>query len=312
VDWRDFSSATSHETSQIATPSIPPKPASGRLYPTRRPWYVWLIGGCLGVLLLLGAFCGALGGLAVGVYQFVFNEPTLSASSLRTFAVQGAPQVVVTNPAGSVTFAPGEDSAVRIEATSRARDRTEDDARKALGSITLDLRQDGDIVSVVARFNGRGSAWPGAARLVDLLITVPVRTGVMVNQSAGDATVGALTGPLSLHVDAGNIHMTDATFTNNSQVQVGAGNVSIDGALAGAAVLRISIDAGNATLTLPSATAAHIEAWTDAGNLTLHGWPISTRHTSGATLLASGDTRASPQARLLVTVEAGDITIQAR
>jgi hypothetical protein len=278
----------------------------------RRPWQVWLIGGCLGALLFLGALCGAMGGLAVGVYQFVFNEPTVSASSLRTFAIQGAPEVVVTNPAGSVTFAPGEDGAVRVEATSRARDRTDDDARKALGTITLDLRQDGNTVSVVARFSGRGSAWPGATRLVDLLITVPVRTGVMVNQSAGDTTVGALTGPLSLHVDAGNIHMMGATFTNDSQVQVGAGNVSIDGALGAAAVLNISIDAGNATLTLPSATAAHIEAWTDAGSLTIHGWPISTRHTTGATLLAAGDTRASPQARLMVKVAAGDITIQAR
>jgi hypothetical protein len=63
---------------------------------------------------------------------------------------------------------------------------------------------------------------------------------------------------------------------------------------------------------LPSATAAHIEAWTDAGSLTIHGWPISTRHTTGATLLAAGDTRASPQARLMVKVAAGDITIQAR
>jgi hypothetical protein len=278
----------------------------------RRPWQVWLIGACLGILLVLGALCGALGGLAVGVYQFVFNEPTVSASSLRTFTVQGAPQVVVTNPAGSVIFAPGEDGAVRVEATSRARDRTEDDASKALATITLDLRQDGETVSVVARFSGSGSAWPGAARMVDLLITVPARTSLMVNQSAGDATVGALTGPLSLYVDAGNIHMTDATFTDNSQVQVGAGNVSIDGALAGAAELDVSIDAGNATLTLPSTTAAHIEAWTDAGSLTVHGWPISARHATGATLLASGDTRAGPQARLTVKVEAGDITIQAR
>jgi putative adhesin len=278
----------------------------------RRPWRAWLIGGCLGVLLLLGALCGVLGGLAVGVYQFVFNEPTVSASSLRTFAVQGAPQVVVTNPAGSVTFAPGENGAVRIEATRHARDRTGDDASKALSTITLDLRQDGDSVSIVARFSGRGSAWPGATRLVDLLITVPVRTSVTVNQSAGDATVGALTGPLSLHVDAGNIHMTDVTFTNDSQVHVGAGNVSIDGALAGAAMLDISIDAGNMTLTLPSATAAHIEAWTDAGSLTVRGWPISTHHTTGATLLAAGDTRASPQARILVKVKAGDIMIQAR
>jgi hypothetical protein len=308
VDWRNFS----NETFQVATPSIPPKSTSRRERHMRRPRHIWLIGGCLGVLLLLGALCGALGGLAVGVYQFVFNEPTVSTSSLRTFAVQGAPQVVVTNPAGSVTFAPGEDGAVRIEATSRARDRTDDDARKALGTITLDLRQDGNTISVVARFSGRGSAWPGAARLVDLLITVPVRTSVMVNQSAGDATVGALTGPVSLHVDAGNIYMTDATFTTNSQIQVGAGNVSIDGALAGAAALDVSIDAGNATLTMPSATAAHIEAWTNAGGLTVHGWPISTRHTSGATLLAAGDTRASPPARLTVKVEAGDITIQAR
>jgi hypothetical protein len=278
----------------------------------RRPWHVWLIGGCLGVLWLLGALCGALGGLAVGVYQFVFNEPTVNASTLRTFTVQAAPQVAVTNPAGSVAFAPGEDGAVRIAATSRARDRTQDDARKALGTITLDLRQEGDTVSVVARFSGRGSAWPGATRLVDLLITVPVRTSVTINQSAGDATVDALTGPLSLHVDAGNIHMADGTFTHDSHVQVGAGNVSIDGALAEASTLDVTIDAGNVTLTLPSATAAYLEAWTDSGSLTVHGWPIYPRHTSGATLVAAGDTRASPQARLTVKVKAGDITIQAR
>jgi hypothetical protein len=308
VDWRDVID----ETAPVATPSLGRETTSARNRPARRSWYVWLIGGCLGVLLFLGALCGALGGLAVGVYQFVFNEPTVSASSLHTFTVQGEPQVVVTNPDGSVTFAPGEDGAVRIEATSRARDRTEDDARKALATITLDLRQDGDTVSVVARFGGRGSAWPGAARLVDLVITVPANTSLMMDQSAGDATVGALTGPLSLHVDAGNIHMTDATFTNDSQVEVGAGNISIDGALAGAAVLDVSIDAGDATLTLPSATAAHIEAWTDAGSLTVHGWPIPTRHTTGATLLAAGDTRAGPQARLTVKVKAGDITIQAR
>ena len=93
---------------------------------------------------------------------------------------------------------------------------------------------------------------------------------------------------------------------------MGAGNVSIDGALARRRRLDHRIDAGNATLTLPAATSAHIEARTQAGNVIVHGWPISTRHTSGATLLAAGDTRASPQARLTVKVDAGDITIQSR
>jgi len=312
VDWRDLSG----ETSQNGAPSISPKLSSMRTRPIcparRRPWYVWLIGGCFGVLILLGAFCGALGGLAVGVYQFVFHEPTVSADTLRTFTVQGAPQVFVTNPAGSVTFAPGEDGAVRIEATRRARDHTEDDARKALGTISLDLGHDGETVSVVARFSGHGSAWPGASRTVDLLITVPVKTSATVSQSAGDATVGALTGPLSLHVDAGNVRVAGATINGPSDVQVGAGNVSMDGALAQATVLAIRIDAGNATLTLPAATSAHIEATAHAGTVIVHGWPISTRHTSGATLLAAGDTRSSPQARLTVEVDAGDITIQSR
>jgi hypothetical protein len=174
------------------------------------------------------------------------------------------------------------------------------------------LRQDGQIVSVVARFSGRGSAWPGASRTVDLLITVPVKTSASVRQSAGDATVGALTGPLSVHVDAGNVRVAGATITGDSDVQVGAGNVSIDGALAQASALGIRIDAGNATITLPSATSTHIEATAHAGNVLVHGWPISTRHTSGATLLAAGDTQISPQTRLTVEVDAGDITIQSR
>jgi hypothetical protein len=306
VDWRDSSRETA-----LLSDSAERAPRRERRV-RRRPWHIWLIGGCFGVLILLGALCGALGGMAVGVYQFVFNEPVVSSNTLRTFTVQSAPQVIVTNPAGSVTFAPGEDGAVRIEATRSARDRTEDDARKALETISLDLRQDGDTVSVVARFSGHDSAWPGASRLVDLLITVPVKTSATVRQSAGDATVGALTGPLSLHIDAGNVHVAGATIERASVVQVGAGNVSMDGALAPAAALDIRIDAGNATVTLPAATSAHIEASAHAGNVIVHGWPISTRHTSGATLLAAGDTRSGPQARLTVEVDAGDITIQPR
>jgi hypothetical protein len=250
--------------------------------------------------------------MAIGVYQFVFHEPTASAETLRTFAVQGEPRVMVTNPAGSVTFAPGEDGEVRIVATSRARDRTEDDARRALGTISLDLSQDSEAIHVVAHFNGQGSAWPGASRLIDLLVTVPVNTSAAVRQSAGDTTVGALTGPLSLHVDAGNVHVAGATIEGSSVVQVGAGNISMDGALTPATALDLRIDAGNATITLPAATSAHIEAMTHAGSVFVHGWSISTRHASGATLLAAGDTQSSPQARLTVEVDAGDITIQAR
>jgi hypothetical protein len=260
----------------------------------------------------MGAVCGALGGMAVGVYQFVFHEPTVSAETLRTFTIRGEPQVIVTNPAGSVTFAPGDDGEVRVEATSRARDRTEDDARKALDSISLNLNQEGETVNIVGSFRGAGSAWPGASRLIDLLITVPVKTSATVSQSAGDATVGALTGPLSLHVDAGNIHVVGATIEGSSVVQVGAGNISMDGALSPATALDLRIDAGNATITLPAATSVHIEAMTHAGNVFVHGWSISTRHTSGATLLAAGDTRSGPQARLTVEVDAGDITIKSR
>jgi hypothetical protein len=278
----------------------------------RRPWSVWLIGGCFGVLILLGAFCGGLGGLAIGVFQFVFHEPEVRADTLRTFSVQSAPQVVVTNPAGSVRFAPGEDGSVRIEATRRARDRTEDDARTALDTIGLDMSQDGLTINIVARFTGHESVWPGASRLMDLLITVPIKTGVTVNQSAGDVTVGALTGPLSLQVGAGNAHLTGATITDDSQIQVSAGNVDMDGALADAATLDVRIDAGDATFTLPAATAAHVEARTNAGAVTVHGWPISPDHTSGATLLAVGDTRPGALARLTVEVEAGNISIQAR
>jgi hypothetical protein len=312
VSWRDSSSETTDESS-LDIPSvarIQPRARTHRRGP--RHWFFWLIGGCFGVLLLLGALCGALGGLAVGVYQFVYHQPTATAETLRTFAVQGVPRLVVTNPAGSVRLAPGEEGAVRIEATRRARDHTEDDARTALATISLELRQDGEVISVGARFARYESVWPGASRSVDLLITVPIRTSTLVHLSTGDATVGALAGPLSIDVDAGNVHVTGAMITGDSQVQVGAGNVSIDGALADAAALAVTIDAGTASLTLPSTTAAHIEARTNAGDITVHGWPISPHGASGATLLAAGDTHPGALARLTVAVEAGDISIQAR
>lgn len=278
----------------------------------RRPRLFWLVGGCFAVLALLVVACGAIGGMAVGIFQFAFHEPMATAETLRTFAVQDTPQLIVTNPAGAVTLATGVDNSIRIEATRHARDRTEDDARKALATIALDLRQDGETVSVVAQFTARASAWPGALRGVDLLISVPVRTKVSVTEAAGDIRVGALTGQQNLHVDAGNIDVTGATISSDSQMRVGAGNVTLDGALASGAALDVRIDAGNATLTLPSSTTTHIEARTDAGDVAVRGWPISTRHTTGATLLASGDTRPDAQSRLTVAVEAGDVTIRAR
>jgi hypothetical protein len=309
VDWRD----PSGEIAQNPSTSLSTAPTGTRAFPLRRrPWYFWLLGGCFGVLLLLGAFCGALGGLAIGVYQFAVHEPTATAATLRTFTVHGAPQVLVNNPAGSVTFAPGDTGTVRVEATRRARDQSEEAARNALATITLDLRQDGEMVSVVARFAGPGSNWPGASRLVDLLITVPMRSDVTVNQGAGDVSFGALTGPVSAHVDAGNVRVTGATMTGASQVQVGAGNITFDGSLAEGAALDARIDAGAATLTLPATVAAHIEAQTGVGAISVQGWPISPRHRSGAKLLAEGDTQAGALTHVMVAVEAGDITIQAR
>jgi hypothetical protein len=263
-------------------------------------------------VLLLGAFCGALGGLAIGVYQFAVHEPTVTAATLHTFTVHGAPKVIVNDPAGSVTFAPGDTGSVRVEATRRARDRSEGAARNALATITLDLRQEDETVSVIARFSGAGSAWPGASRLVDLLLTVPVSSGVTVNEGAGDVSVGALAGPVSAHVDAGNVRVTGATMTGASQVQVGAGNLTFDGALSDGAALDARIGAGNATHTLPTTLAAHIEAQTGAGAINVQGWPIAPRHRSGATVLAEGDTQAGALTQLMVEVEAGDITIQAR
>lgn len=309
MNWRDSSTDSSQDSSP---PAAHESAIANPPHLRRRPWQFWLIGGCLGVLALIGVACGALGGLAVGVYQFALHEPTVSAESLRTFAVRGAPQLVVTNPAGSVTLAPGDAGEARIEATRRARDRTEDDARKALGTITLDLRQDGEMITVVAGFSGPNRNWPGASRAVDLLITIPMSAGVTVHESAGDVNVGALNGPLSLQVDAGNVRVTGATVSGSSQIAMGAGNVTMDGALSERATLDVRIEAGNATITLPAATAAHIEAQTAAGDVVVRGWPIAARHTSGAMLLAAGDTHSGALARLTVEAQAGDILIQAR
>jgi hypothetical protein len=323
VDWRDSSSdpfrhdtptAPLGETGERIPSSRRPRRerrANGARR-TRRPWYVWLIGGCVGLIVLTALLCGALAGLAVGVFQFVLHEPTATADTTRTFNVQNAPHLVVTNPAGAVTIAPGDDGSIRIEATRHARDRTDGDAQKALDTVALDLTQDGDTVTIVMRLSGRGSAWPGAGRGADFIIHAPVKTSVLVNAGAGAITVGALISEMALRVDAGNIHVTGATFTGVSQAQVGAGNVTIDGALDETAALDVRIDAGDATLVLPATTAAHIQARTSAGDVKLTGWPIPVRRTSDATLLAAGDTRPGALARLTVEVGAGDILIQAR
>src|SRR5690242_13824151 len=101
--------------------------------------------------------------------------PELTDVTTQSFAVGGAPALVVHNTFGSIRVVTGDSGAIHVEATRHARGITSEAQTADLNVITITCTQEGDTVHVDARVNQPSVA---LARQVwaDLRITVPPAT----------------------------------------------------------------------------------------------------------------------------------------
>ena len=56
------------------------------------PWYAWVIGGCLVLLLLVGGSCIVLGATMGNLFKTLANEQTVTENSSQSFTVSASPQ----------------------------------------------------------------------------------------------------------------------------------------------------------------------------------------------------------------------------
>jgi hypothetical protein len=278
--------------------------------PRRRhsPWYVWVVGCCLGSLAVTVVGCALVFGVFSGLLLRLGAVQEAQTTSTRTLNVTGTPQLAIDNFAGSVRVEPGADGQVTIQATKHARDNTPDAAQRDLGGIAVSIQSSGNTVSV--RSGVAGNVDLGPTRSVDLLVTTPPQTNIQVRQGAGDVTLQGITGTVSATVDAGNLDLTAITLTGQSSAQTRAGGVTFGGSLADGASLSVLVTVGDVSVTLPPAAATHVDAKTSSGQMSVSGWQLGIRR-SLTVAEVTGDTGPHATSTLMIRVGTGNVAITA-
>ena len=252
------------------------------------------------------------GGIVRGIMNLLGRfggRPEATDTTTRSFSVGGAPRVIAHNNAGTLRVVAGATGTVTADVTRKARSGSEEDARRALESITIATTQDGDTVRVDVRIDRSRFLTQGL--WADVVLTVPPTTSLDLKLEAGSMEVSGTTGTLSATVNAGEFQGRGVTVAGSSRIAVNAGEVRLDGALASGATLDVRVDVGTARLTLPASTAAHLDAVTDVGAISITGWPISVRQDL-VRASASGDLGPNPTSTLSVHVTTGDMRLTAR
>jgi hypothetical protein len=233
---------------------------------------------------------------------------TLTDTATLHFPVNEIPKLVVTNPVGEVLVVPGDANEISIQVIKEARSGSDEEAQRALDEISVTATQTGETINVVVRLDKH--PFVHAQQTVRLLVTVPSRTNLQIEVSAGRLRVDGITGTLISRVAAGKARFHQVTLAEQSRLRVDTGKVELDGALAPGASLDVLVHTGAVALTLPATTAAHFDATTSVGSILVSGWPVSVRrHLVGAT--AAGDLGAAPESALAVKVNVGSLSLSA-
>jgi len=277
-------------------PSLPSVAAGMPTQPRRRdtPWFPWLVGGCLGVLVVLILFCAVVAGTLGGLAFRIANRQEAEEKLSQTASVSGIPVISIESDVGAVRVVAGPDNQVHLAATKTARAGSEEDARHQLQRATVLMRQDGNTIAITSRTTGSNGF--GVSLTTDLTVTVPHQT------------------LLSLHLQSGNAAVEGVTLSGSCVLEIQRGDVSLAGSLDPAAAVMLHVAAGNATVSLPQTNAIHVDAATLRGAVSVKGLSANTQHSGdGASLVA--DTRSllavSPAsgATLSIRVDSGDIVL---
>ncbi|HEU5367958.1 MAG TPA: hypothetical protein VFU69_05825 [Ktedonobacterales bacterium] len=233
---------------------------------------------------------------------------TLTDRLTQHFDVGETPTISIKNPVGEVSILSGESNQITIEATKEARSSFPEYAQQGLEEISIASTQNGDSVRVVVSLGER--PFHDLQRTVHLRVTVPARTNIEADVSAGRFSADGIFGALVTHVASGHARLRQVTLAEQSRLQVDAGKLELDGALVPGASLDVLVHAGQAALRLPVTTAAYLDASTHVGNIRVMGWPVPvTRRLVGAS--ASGDLSGEPAGILAIKVDVGSVDLWA-
>jgi hypothetical protein len=170
----------------------------------------------------------------------------------QTFAVGDAPTLDVTNFAGSISVRAGEGNTIHVVAVKKIRDQS------GMDRIAIDMSQRGDGVVVRTRAS---SLTRNAS--VDLDITAPAGSNLMLDTGAGTIDVRGIMGPIDVNSGAGQVDLRSGR--GPVTVDLGAGQITYEGALSGKN--RFQTGAGEIRLRLPADLNMQVDLSTGIGTV---------------------------------------------
>jgi hypothetical protein len=231
----------------------------------------------------LGAAAIAVAGLVAGV---------AGAAETRTFEKSfpaGDGALRLANLIGRVELVNGRGDAVRVEATAHAEGRDAAETRELLAGLGWVRDREGDGWAVAyplerfdhyrrpdrPRFSGRTTTRYLGRRVtvtgdrsspalwVDLRITYPARTPLVVRQVVGGVTGGDLYGDLTVDTGSGDVKL--GAFNGDLSVDTGSGDIEV------AAARGIShFDTGSGDVRVARVDAERLVADTGSGDVTVN------------------------------------------
>lgn len=288
------------------TPVIEQRP----YVPERRrvvPVYVRVIG------IVLAATFGlsTLGLILLGAVSFL--SVRADDSTTQSFSLTEAPaSLIVHSDVVNLNIASGGTNTITVRTERHASAVTYDLAQRALHDMRAEATISANSVTVTTQLPNFGYSFGVNQIDMSVYVTVPATTHLDISTDVGNVNVQGVRGGMTITSNAGNLTLSDATFSSASSLRNDAGNISCDCALDDSASVRFSTVAGNIDLTLPQATSASLTATAGTGNVTIDQvWPLSvTRKDAGA--VASGDLVSNPTGSITALSTVGNITVLAR
>ena len=204
----------------------------------------------------------------------------------KRFTVAGRPEVTLSTFDGSIRVKPWDRNEVEVVVEKRAG------SKESAEAIVVDVRQDGDKISVDARVPP-SSGFFHIGRSASLTVSMPAAGDLTARSGDGSIDVERLNGTLDLHSGDGSIRAR--SIAGALAVTTGDGSVAVDGKLSslrarsGDGSVRIdaqersraardwdiSTGDGSVTLALPSAFDAELDAHTGDGGIRLQDVTLS-------------------------------------
>ncbi len=237
---------------------------------------LWIVLAVLAVIVCccLALSVGMLAAIRAG-FARAENWPVLAPTTVTTsrsveqsFAVATPARLVVDLDVGTLEIVAADQDTITVSAQIEVRGGDRLNAARLLDEVRFDASQSGATVTVTGGWP-LGANWRGASPQIDVRITVPQRTDVVIEMDAGDVALSGTQGAVDITADVGRVRLSDVQAVEELVVATNVAEISFSGPLTPGASYNLTSNVGALRMVLPADSAFAIDAASNVGAVTV-------------------------------------------